>query len=492
VRASKRALVRVSLGVGALICACLDSLGAPDARSPGKSTVIWNENLQPGSTAWDRGPVGADSEISGFGQPFSLQDGDTLHLFVSARRGPVSIKIYRLGWYEGAGGLQVVSHSGLSTRVQDPCTAPLPGPSVCNWSETDRFLVDSWLPGLYIARFADALGRARLFPFVVRSSRPAAFTVVLPFATYQAYNQWGGSSLYSGPGATRQESYANRAVKVSFARPFSNAIIQGPFLGLDYMLVRWLEENAYDVNYITDFDFDNGIGADPQVSGLLFAGHSEYWTWPMWLRANTGRDQGINLAFLGGNDIYWLSRFESVRVNGLDAPVLVCYRDTTRDPLGTTPGQSTVQFRFPPNNTPENSLVGVMSSPPILVRGTPIDLVVANGSDPLMAGTGLTTGDHIPRVAGGEGDRTVDNGVAPPGIRVLFQSPYVSALDSVTPGVMQSTVYRWQPSGALVFASGETGFAWGLTTYRNWVARPALQQLLKNLLQAFMVARNPG
>ena len=476
----------------ALVCACLDSLGAPDSSTPGKSVVIWNENLQPGSNAWDGGPLGADSDIGGYGLPISLQAGDTLHLFASARNGPLSIGIYRLGWYGGAGGRLVASHSGLPAVNQEQCSSPLPGPSVCNWSETDRFLVDAWIPGVYIARFVDTLGKVRLFPFVVRSTRPAAFTVVLPFATYQAYNLWGGTSLYGGPGATRQESYANRAVKVSFARPFSNAIIQGPFLGLDYMLVRWLEENAYDVNYITDFDFHNGVGADPQSSGWLFAGHSEYWTWPMWQRANAGRDQGINLAFLGGNDIYWLSRFETVRVNGLYAPVVVCYRDTSRDPLGTTPGQSTVLFRFPPNNTPENSLIGVMSSWPILVWGTPIDLVVANGSDPLMAGTGLTTGEHIPHVAGGEGDRIVDNGATPPDMRVLFQSPYVSALDSVTPGVMQSTVYQWQPSGALVFAGGDIGFAWGVSTYRNWVARPALQQLLINLLQAFLAARNPG
>lgn len=471
--------------------ACLDSLGAPDPLSPGKSLDIWSENVRLGTNAWDRGPLGADSQIGAYGLPFSLQAGDTLHLFVSATRGPVSVKIYRLGWYGGAGGVEVASRSGLPAVDQGPCSPALPGPSVCNWSETDRLPVGAWVPGVYVARLADALGRARLFPFVVRSSRPAAFTVVLPFGTYQAYNRWGGSSLYGGPGTTHQESYDNRAVKVSFARPFSNGILQGSFFGTDYMLVRWLEQNAYDVNYITDYDFHLGVGVEQGSLGWLFAGHSEYWTWPMWLRANAGRDQGINLAFLGGNDIYWLSRFETISVNGLEAPVLVCYRDASRDPMGGSPGMATVLFRSPPNNTPENSLVGVMSMEPSLVKDPPIDLVVADASDSLMGGTELATGEHISRVAGWEADRIVDNGLTPPGIRVLFQSPYVSGSDSVTPGLMQSTVYRWQPSGALVFAGGEPGFAWGVETYRNWVARPALQQLLKNVLQAFIAARNP-
>jgi hypothetical protein len=428
--------------------------------------------------------------LSGYGLPISLHQNDTLHIYVTAQRRPLSIEIYRLGWYNGVGGRLVSKHTNVHTVDQSPCSAPTQGPLVCNWSETDHFVVGSdWVPGIYIARFADTLGRARAFPFVVRSDRAAMFTVVLSFATYQAYNPWGGASLYGGPGATSQESYANRAVKVSFARPFSDATFQGPFLGVDYLLVRWLEQNAYDVNYITDYDFHIGGGVDPK-SGWLFAGHSEYWTWPMWLRANAARDQGINLGFLGGNDIYWLSRFETVSVSGLDAPVLVCYRDAMRDPLGTTPGLATVLFRAPPNNTPENSLVGVMSSEPSLVKDSPIDLVVNDASDSLMAGTGLTAGEHIPRVAGWEADRTIANRVAPPGMHVLFHSPFVSAADSVTPGLMETTVYRWQPTGALVFAGGEPGFSWGLETFRNRTARPPLQRLLENILQAFIANRN--
>ena len=467
-----------------LVVACLESL-SPVTLPPGGSLASWEESHRPGSTAWDALLYGAADSLSGYGLPISLQQHDTLHIYIAAQRRPLSIEIYRLGWYNSVGGRLVSKHTNVHTVDQSPCSAPVPGPLVCTWSETDHFVVGSdWVPGVYIARFADSLGRARAFPFVVRSDRAAAFTVVLSFATYQAYNPWGGASLYGGPGATGQESYANRAVKVSFARPFNDATFQGPFLGVDYLLVRWLERNAYDVNYITDYDFHLGGGVDPK-SGWLFAGHSEYWTWPMWVRANAARAHGINLGFLGGNDVYWVSRFETIPVNGADAPVLVCYRDASRDPLGSVPGLATVLFRNPPNSTPENALVGVMSDQPSLVKGWPVDLVVADGADPLLVGTGLKTGEHIPTVAGWEADRIVDNGLTPAGIRVLFQSPFVSAQDSVTPGLMQATVYRWPGSGALVFASGEPGFSWGLETWRNWVARRPMEQLLRNVLQAF-------
>jgi hypothetical protein len=55
---------------------------------------------------------------------------------------------------------------------------------------------------------------------------------------------------------------------------------------------------------------------------------------------------------------------------------------------------------------------------------------------------------------------------------------------------MQATVYTWQPSGAMVYASGEPGFAWGLATYRRFVARPPLERFLQNVLTAFVAARS--
>jgi hypothetical protein len=472
--------------------ACLDRAGAPVVSGPASSLAIAEENLRPGVAGWDTELHNApDSVIAGYGLPFSLQAGDTLRLFVTAKRAPVSTAIYRLGWYNGAGARLMAEHHQLRVVSDGACSPPTLGPAVCSWPETDRFVIDpGWLPGVYLARFADSLGRTAAFPFVVRSPRRTAFVVVLPFATYHAYNDWGGASLYRGAGATPQEAYTNRAVKVSFARPFTQRIVRGPILRLDYLLVRWLERNAYDVSYVTDYDFDAGRGAEPDFA-WLFAGHSEYWSWPMWLRANAARAEGRSLGFLGGNDAYWVIRFEHITVNGRVAPVVVCYRDATRDPLGGTPGLATVRFAAPPNNAPENALVGVGHAPHALIRFGPVDWVVANGADPLLAGTGLKTGDHIPRVAGWEADRIINNGVTPAGIRVLFEAPYTPASDTLASGLLQSTVYTWPASGAIVYAAGHPGFAWGLSTYRGAVARPPLEQFLRNLLQAFVAARGP-
>lgn len=473
-----------------VIWACLDPFGEPNNLQPMTSWVIRTENARVGSSDWDSGLYStADSRINGFILPFTVRSGDTLHFFVTAWSAQVSTSIYRLGWYDGTGARLVARHVSRPVVRQATCSASSPGPSVCNWTETDRFVIDpAWIPGVYMAKFADDLGQAAAYPFVVRSGRRAPFTVVLPFATYQAYNDWNGTSLYKGLDSTGLPSYAKRAAKVSFARPSSHGTLQTHFLGLDYLLVRWLEQNAFDVNYITDYDFHLGRGTDPQPAAWLFAGHSEYWTWPMWLRANAARAQGTSLGFIGGNDIYWVSRFETVSLSGLVAPVVVCYRDTSVDPDGTVPGLATVHFRSPPNNTPENSLVGIMSVGGELIQNPPVDLVVANGFDSLMVGTGLSTGEHIPAVAGWEGDRIIDNGATPVGIRVLFESPYVPIGGSAVTSVLEATVYRWPQSGSLVYASGDVGFSWGLSSYRQYVARPPLQRFLQNVLQALLAS----
>ncbi len=490
-RMSLTSIARVLLAI--LITACLDPLDRQVQVAPGTSWAMRTENARVGAMDWDTGLYTTpDSKIAGYVLPFSASSRDTLHVFVTSETATVSISIYRLGWYDGVGARLVTKQLNRRVARQPLCSASLPGPSVCSWVESDRIPIDpAWVPGVYLAKFTDDAGDAAAVPFVLRSDRPSTFVVVLPFATYQAYNDWNGTSLYKGLDPTGQPTFANRAMQVSFARPFAHGTVRAHFLGLDYLLIRWLEQNAYDVSYVADFDFNLGRGAEPQNGAWLFAGHSEYWTWPMWVRATSARAQGTGIGFLGGNDIYWTARFEIVSAGGLEAPVVVCYRDSALDPLGSVPGQSTVRFRSPPNNNPENALVGVMSIPGMQIQKPPVDLVVANGADSLMQGTGLTTGDHIPGVGGWEGDRIVDNGATPGGIRVLFQSPYIPTRSSTPTGLLQATVYRWPQSGALVYASGDVGFAWGLSTYRQYVARPPLQMFLQNVLRAFL-ERNTG
>ena len=64
-----------------------------------------------------------------------------------------------------------------------------------------------------------------------------------------------------------------------------------------------MEQQGYDVSYISNID----THADPKgllrTKGFISVGHDEYWTKDMYKNVLQARDQGVNLAFFGGNSV---------------------------------------------------------------------------------------------------------------------------------------------------------------------------------------------
>src|SRR5205807_5400123 len=102
----------------------------------------------------------------------------------------------------------------------------------------------------------------------------------VPFSTYEAYNNYGGKSLYTfnSTGATTVSGTA-RAVKVSFDRPFAE-VSQGNredwFTRADYSMVSWLESQGYDVSYTAVTDLETSAVGSHQA--YMSAAHDEYWS----------------------------------------------------------------------------------------------------------------------------------------------------------------------------------------------------------------------
>src|SRR6185295_14178191 len=190
-------------------------------------------------------------------------------------------------------------------------------------------------------------------PFVVRNdARTAGLLYQQPVNTYQAYNSWGGKSLYSF-----NSTGSARAYKVSFDRPYSGDG-SGDYFGWEVYTVQWLEQQGYDVTYNTDVDAEVTPGRMRSVKAVLVPGHSEYWSKGMYDAVTSARDAGVSLGFLGSNAIYWQMRYESAN------RVVVCYK--TNEPPGpvdpvssSNPIQTTTQWRLAPVNRPEQSLLGV-------------------------------------------------------------------------------------------------------------------------------------
>jgi hypothetical protein len=305
--------------------------------------------------------------------------------------------------------------------------------------------------------------------------------------TDEAYNDWGGKSLYVDSNYPPAQAFAHRAVKVSFARPFVQNMGSGWFLSWEYQMVRWLERKGYDVTYATDLDVHRHPGILLRHNGIIIAGHDEYWTRQMRDGYAAAVAHGVGLANFAANSGYW-----QVRVVGKSQNVLVCYKDPTRDPLSRTkPWLTTVLWRDPPVSRPENELFGAMYGNYEGTRG-PFSWVVSDPRSWVFKGTGVRYGSSIPQVVGQESDLLVVGYPHPRGLHILTRSP-IRTEDGGT-AISNATVYT-APSGARVFNAGAIEWSWGLddTHQSFWLYHAKLhepsklaEEVTTNVLSSFL------
>ena len=159
------------------------------------------------------------------------------------------------------------------------------------------------------------------------ATTPATPTVVFQTSdpTWQAYNTYGGSDFY-------QAATNGRAYKVSYNRP---VLTRGGIGGRDffftneYPMIRFLEQNGYDVSYIAGVDTDRRGSLLKNHKIFLSVGHDEYWCGAQRANVEAARDAGVNLQFLSGNEIYWQTRYEASADGSHTAyRTLVCYKET--------------------------------------------------------------------------------------------------------------------------------------------------------------------
>ncbi len=250
------------------------------------------ENSLPGTNGWILNNPAQAHEIEGYASLTSVDLGGAISFHVSTVDPSFRIDIYRMGWYTGLGARQLlggIQFQGI--RQQTPSPDVTTGLVDCDWTSQYALTIpDNWVSGVYLAKLTGSSGKQSYIIFVVRDdNRVSDFLFTSSVNTYQAYNNWGGKSLYSFNSGIP-------AVKVSFNRPYgmgyvpssASGVGAGEFLttyapasetlptGWEYNAVRWLEQNGYDVTYTTDVDVHERGNALLRHKALLIVGHNEY------------------------------------------------------------------------------------------------------------------------------------------------------------------------------------------------------------------------
>jgi N,N-dimethylformamidase beta subunit-like protein len=424
------------------------------------SEAIMAENAKTGHAWWVTSPQ-ADQAIEGFASQVSGVAGDRVALYVSTTAAHFHVEAYRMGYYQGIGGRLVWQSAEVSGVSQpDPVLTAATNTIECQWSPSLSFTVgSSWPPGTYLLKLVGATGEQQFVPFCVRDdSSTAAVVIQQSVTTWQAYNRWGGYSLYYGNAggalsfthAPGGGSFADRARIVSFDRPYDFDWANGAadFVGNEFPVVYHAEQLGLDVTYWTDVDFH----ARPQLltnhKALFSCGHDEYWSTPMRDGADQALAAGVNLAFLGANACYRQVRFQASPIGANRQQI--CYKSAAEDPLdGQNDALVTVNWPDAPVNRPESQLIGSTYQD---VQAN-ADGVIVDPTHWVLAGTGLAADQQLPQLVQGEFDRYVPGGAGPANVDVVAHSIIANRGDNYS-----DITWYTVPNGGGVFATGNASW----------------------------------
>ncbi len=375
------------------------------------------ENQHPGSRDWQLTRVRVDA--SGFRSPWiegycskqSVAAGESIDLKISTNPAhDFKIEFFRMGYYQGRGARLMKTVDRVLGKTQP---TPEPGEKnihECHWETSYSFVIPSdWTSGVYLGRLTllhevDENYWQNYVVFIVRDDRPVDILFQCSDNTWQAYNPWPSNfSIYTHPKGN-QGPWAD----VSFDRPYSReaqfkAIVNDPltagsgeFLPFEFPLAFWLEEQGLDVAYCSNSDMltpNRGLKAKL----FLSVGHDEYWDLRQFESVTKMRDEGVNILFLCGNSVCWVTPFSP---NKLGQPNRTIFRG---GPYGAeneyAVGRQEKHGPFPHRGPDEGLLMGARNVEPVNGGG---DWVVRKADHWMFEGTGLKNGDSIPGLIGWE------------------------------------------------------------------------------------------
>ena len=269
--------------------------------------------------------------VEGYPGRVSYAPGDEAEFHLSTTAGKVEIEVARIGAQREV----VFSRNDIAGVGEHP-VPEFASSQGCGWPVGYRMKIPAeWKSGYYEVRMRvrDAGGGKFVqrnsrsaegaFYFVLRPGSPGENTkILLQLATntYNAYNNWGGSSLYGYHGRGKLQGN-----QVSFHRPPRSL-----FSRWEQSFVAWAEANGYVLDFCSNQDLEFMPEIVDNYRLVLSVGHDEYWSWAMRDTLEDFVAGGGNAAFFSGNTCCWQVRWQE------ETRSLVCWKQWyNQDPMFT-------------------------------------------------------------------------------------------------------------------------------------------------------------
>lgn len=247
--------------------------------------------------------------VEGYAGRVSYAPTEELTLHVSCSAPTFSVEIVRLG-----AKLETVWTAAAVTGREQPVPENASSHG-CRWPATVNLKIPAgWASGYYKVwlRARDGGGTyshrgtrtaESSCYFVLRAAEPGkASKILLQLSThtYNAYNNWGGSSLYAYNSRNNNQGH-----RVSFERP-----PMSQFDSWERPFVEWAERNGYVLDFAANGDLESRPELLRAYRLVLSVGHDEYWSGPMRDSLEKYIADGGNVAFFSGNTCCWQVRSE--------------------------------------------------------------------------------------------------------------------------------------------------------------------------------------
>ena len=299
---------------------------------------------------------GPTSFIEGYAGKVSYAPGEEATLHISTSAPSYTIEITRVGAQD-----EIVWKSPKPLGGKEYPIPELASSKGCGWPVAVTVKIPAeWRSGYYnvTLRAADRGGKfvrrssvtalGSCF-FVVRAAEPgrkSSILLQLSTNTYNAYNNWGGTSLYAYNGRGGVQG-----TRVSFERPPASQ-----FSRWEHGFVQWAERNGYELDYAANSDLEFHPEMLAAYKLVLSVGHDEYWSAPMRDHLEAFITRGGNVAFFSGNTCCWQVRSED------KGQALTCFKQNYFvDPMFSAREMAKLSTAWSHHliKRPENLLTGV-------------------------------------------------------------------------------------------------------------------------------------
>lgn len=398
----------------------------------------------------------ATATMSGYADKLSVQPRDTLNFMTSTSASSFSATIIRAG---GSVDTFMTLAALVGKEQAIPDSAWHYG---CSWAPTFQIVIpESFRSGMYSAFLKDANNTAMYVTFIVKphTRGQVSLAVIASTNTWNAYNNWGGKSLYvPDPGYAKYLSLLR-------PNPRGAPIFAGRehLASAENLILSWLEKNGYRYDLFSDIDLHTDSTLLDNYRTVVLNTHPEYYSSEMIDHLQRFLARGGNLLYLGGNGMYWKVTFD------LKNSVMECRKD------GSVHSQTGERGGLWRNlGKPEAAILGVGYTGPGYNTFAPYRVLA--GSHWAFQGTGLETdalfgleGSNGGPASGWETDKI--DPVASPG-----QTVVLARGTNLNNGGADMTYYD-HPGGGFVFSAGSLSYGGALVRDRF------MGLMLKNLLR---------